>query len=71
MSEQEYTLLKQSEFDKMCKIQQQFYKECVVPDDFDEYADIPETLRKIFLHQILSSAEKNFVERILQIDLNK
>lgn len=42
----------------MCKIEQQFYMGCVVPDDFDEYEDIPETLRKIFLYQIFTAAKK-------------
>ena len=55
----------------MCKIEQQFYMGCVVPDDFDEYEDIPETLRKIFLYQIFTAAKNNFVERILQTDFSK
>ena len=46
MPEQEHKLLRQSEFAKMCEIEQQFYEGCVVPDDFDEYEDIPETIRR-------------------------
>ena len=71
MPEQKHKLLRQSEFDKMCKIEQQFYMGCVVPDDFDEYEDIPETLRKIFLYQIFTAAKNNFVELILQTDFSK
>ena len=71
MPEQEHKLLRQSEFDKMCKIEQQFYIGCVVPDDFDQYEDIPETLRKIFLYQIFTAAKNNFVEHVRQTDLSK
>lgn len=71
MSEQEHKLLRQSEFDKMCKIEQQFYMGCVVPDDFDEYEDIPETLLNMFLYSVFTAAKNNFVERILKTDFSK
>lgn len=71
MPEQEYTLLTQSEFDKMCKIQQQFYKDCVVPDDYDECEDIPKTLSKIFLYKFWSSVEKNVIKQIAELNISK
>lgn len=70
MPEQEHKLLRQSEFDKMCKIEQQFYMGCVVPDDFDEYKDIPETLQKIFLYKFWSSVEKNVLKRISELNIH-
>lgn len=70
MPEQEHKLLRQSEFDKMCKIEQQFYMGCVVPDDFDEYEDVPETLRKIFLYKFWSSVEKNVLKRISELNIH-
>lgn len=71
MPEQEYTLLRQSEFDKMCKIQQQFYKDCVVPDDYDEYADIPKTMWKLFQHKFWSDVEKGVLKRISELNTSK
>lgn len=71
MPEQEYTLLKQSEFNNMCKIQQQLYKSCVVPDDYDECEDIPKTLLKIFLYRFWGSVEKNVLKRISELNTSK
>ena len=67
MPEQEYILLRESNFNNMCEIQQQLYKRCVVPDDFNEYADIPETLLKILLYKVCGSIEKNLVKQISEI----
>ena len=71
MSEQEHKLLRQSEFDKMCEIEQQFYEECVVPDDYDECEDIPKTLSKIFLYNFWSSVEKNVLKQISELNISK
>lgn len=64
MSEETIVVLRQSEYNRMCKIQQDMYRTCVVPDDFDEYNDIPLTMAMCFEYQFWRSVEQNMIEEI-------
>lgn len=63
------TLLRQTEYNRMCKIQRDIYRFAVVPDDFDEYADIPLTMRKAFDYQFAQGVERRMVQAVVRMEL--
>ena len=60
-------LLRKSQYEKMCKIQRDIYKTCVVPDDFNLYENIPLTLLMACEYQFWQSVEKNIIASIMKL----
>lgn len=63
------TLLRQTEYNRMCKIQRDIYRFAVVPDDFDECADVLLTMRKALEYQFAQDVERRAVQAVIRMEL--
>ena len=53
----------------MCKIQQDIYRFAVVPDDFDECANVPLTMRKALEYQFAQDVERRTVQAVIRMEI--